>query len=417
VVTLDELHGMKGFSRRAEPGTVTFLPEPDRRPRFATIISVDDHVVEPSHVFEGRMPCRLAERAPRIIEHEGAQVWLYEGTLQPNLGLNAVAGRPLAECGFEPTRFDHMRPGAYDIDARVRDMDINGVYASVCFPSALPGFAGWRLQQLTTDRQLALAVVRAWNSWHLEEWAGTHPGRIIPCQLPWLLDVDLAADEIRANADRGFKAVTFPEAPDKLGLPTLHSGYWEPFMRACEETETVICLHVGSSSVVPSTAPDAPVDCIGVLFFGYAMFAAVDWLYSKIALDHPAIKICMSEGGIAWVPGLLDRLDHVSRYQTLYGTWDGIDTSPADLLRRNFWFCAIEDPSNFQLRHRIGIEHVLVESDYPHLDSTWPNTQQLVYDQIGSFPDHEVRQICWENASRLFRHPVPPAVQADPEAF
>ncbi len=417
MVTMDELHGMKGFQRRAEPGTVTFLPEPARRPRFATIVSVDDHVVEPAHVFEGRLPAGLAARAPHIVEDDGAQFWEFEGSRQANLGLNAVVGRPLLECGFEPTRFDHMRPGAYDIDARVRDMDINGVYASVCFPSALPGFAGQRLQMVSKDLDLSLAVVRAWNDWHLEEWAGTHPGRIIACQLPWLHDPDLAADEIRCNAARGFRAVTFPEAPEKLGLPTLHSGYWEPFMAACEETGTVVCLHVGSSSQVPSTAPDAPVDCVGVLFFGFAMFAAVDWLYSFIPVRHPEIKICMSEGGIAWVPGLLDRLDHVRRYQALYGTWDDIDISPAEVLQRNFWFCAIEDPSNFRLRDRIGVGHLLVESDYPHLDSTWPNTQQMVWDQIGSFPPEEIRQICWENASRLFRHPVPPEVQADPDAF
>jgi predicted TIM-barrel fold metal-dependent hydrolase len=291
------------------------------------------------------------------------------------------------------------------------------VYASVCFPSALPGFGGQRLQLLSKDLELSLAVVRAWNAWHLEEWAGTYPGRIIACQLPWLHDPVVAADEIRANAERGFKAVTFPEAPEKLGLPSLHTGYWEPVMAACEETGTVVCLHVGSSSQVPSTAPDAPVDCVGVLFFGYAMFAAVDWLYSKIPVRHPDIRICMSEGGIAWVPGLLDRLDHVERYQALYGTWDGIDISPAEVLRRNFWFCAIEDPSNFRLRDRIGVGHLLVESDYPHLDSTWPDTQQMVHDQVGSFAPEEIRQICWENASRLFHHPVPPEVQADPDAF
>jgi hypothetical protein len=147
------------------------------------------------------------------------------------------------------------------------------------------------------------------------------------------------------------------------------------------------------------------------------MFAAVDWLYSRIPVRYPDIRICMSEGGIAWVPGLLDRLDHVERYQTLYGTWDGIDISPAEVLKRNFWFCAIEDPSNFRLRDRIGVGHLLVESDYPHLDSTWPDTQQMVRDQIGSFGAEEIRQICWENASRLFHHPVPPEVQADPDAF
>jgi predicted TIM-barrel fold metal-dependent hydrolase len=419
VVTLDQLHQMEGFTAGAQgrPRTVTFLPEPERRPRKYTLISSDDHVVEPPDLFEGRVPARFADRAPRIVENdEGRQIWHFEGT-QPNVGLNAVVGRPVLEASFEPTRFDEMRKGAWDIEARIHDMDLNGIYASLNFPSALPGFGGQRLQLLSKDRELSRAVVRAWNDWHIEAWAGPHPDRIIPLQVPWLLDPEEAAAEVVANAARGFKAITFPEAPEKLGLPSLHTGHWDPLMAACADTGTVVCLHIGSSSSAPSTAPDAPPDVIGVLFFGYAMFTAVDWLYSRLPVRFPDLRICLSEGGIAWVAGLLDRLDHVGRYQELYGTWTGIDLTPAEVLQRNFWFCAIEDPANFQLRDRIGVDNLLVESDYPHLDSTWPNTQQVVDEAIGSFPADDVRKITWENAARLFRHPVPEAVWRDPESF
>jgi predicted TIM-barrel fold metal-dependent hydrolase len=398
------------------PRTVTFLPDPEPAKRLFTLISVDDHVVEPRHAFEGRIPAKWGDKAPHIVEEEDGDVWHYDGVRRADVGLNAVVGRPIAEASFEPKRFDEMRKGAWDIDARIRDMDLNGVYASVNFPSGLPGFAGQRLQ-LGHDPELGLAVVRAWNSWLLEEWAQAYPERIIPCQVPWLLDPHVAADEVRANADRGYKAITLSEAPEKLGLPTLHSGYWDPLMAACEETETVVCLHVGSSSSTPSTAPDAPSDTVGVLFFAYAMFAAVDWLYSRIPVRFPNIKICLSEGGIAWVPGLLDRLDHVGRYQELYGTWQGIELTPAEVLMRNFWFCAIEDPTTFRVTDRLGAENLLVESDYPHLDTTWPNTQQIVSESISGLSDDAIRKISWENASKLFRHPVPPEVAADPNAY
>src|SRR6202035_4078653 len=114
--------------------------------------------------------------------------------------------------------------------------DINGVYASLNFPSFLPGFAGQRLQLTTKDPELAMAAVRAWNDWHLEEWAGPYPDRIIPCQIPWLLDPVIGAGMIRDNAARGFTAVTFTEAPSRLGLPTIHSGHWDPLLEACAET-------------------------------------------------------------------------------------------------------------------------------------------------------------------------------------
>ena len=192
-----------------------------------------------------------------------------------------------------------------------------------------------------------------------------------------------------------------------LGLPSLHTGHWDPLMAACAETGTVVNLHVGSSGTSPSTSDDAPADTVGVLFFGYAMFAAVDWLFSRIPVRFPDLRICLSEGGIGWVPALLDRLDHMRSYSDMYGTWDGIELTPAEVLQRNFWFCAIEDPSAFALRERIGVEHILLESDYPHCDSTWPDTQEVIAREIGHLPPEDVRRITWANASELYRHPVP----------
>ncbi len=399
------------------PRTVTFLPEPPRAERKYTVISADDHIVEPPHVFEGRVPHKYAERAPRIIEKDdGTETWVYDGTELPNVGFNAVVGRPVDEWRMEPTRFDEMRRGAWDIDRRIADMDLNGIYASLNFPSFLPGFAGQRLQQVTDDAALAMAALRAWNDWHLEEWAGRYPERIIPCQIPWLLDAEVGATMIRENAARGFKAVSFSEEPSRLGFPTIHSGYWEPFFRACEETGTVINLHIGSSGSSPATTPDAPADVAGVLFFAYAISAAVDWLFSLAPVRYPDLKICLSEGGIGWVPALLDRLDHMGSYSQMYGTWQS-DLTPSEVLCRNFWFCAVEDQSAFALRDRIGIDHILLESDYPHCDSTWPNTQRVIDEEIGGLPAEDIKKMTWENASILYRHPVPDAIQRSPDAF
>ena len=317
-------------------------------------------------------------RRRAIVESDdGTQAWLWNDQLLPNVGFNAVVGRPVREHSMEPTRFDEMRRGSWDVTARLDDMDINGVWASVCFPSFLPGFVGQRLTLWPHDEDLAFAMMRAYNDWHLDAWCAADPDRFIPNQIPWLRDPARAADEIRRNAARGFKAVTFTEAPHLMGLPSLHTGHWDPFFAACEETETVVCLHVGSSGTTPTTAPDAPPVTVGVLFFGYAMFAAVDWLYSKVPVRFPRLKICLSEGGIGWVAGLIDRIDHIHRHgdEILDDTWRGIEPSPSDVLRRNFWFCAIDDESSYANRHVIGVDNILVESDYPHSDSTWPDTQ------------------------------------------
>ena len=148
--------------------TAVLLPDPAPREVHVTVISVDDHVVEPPHMFEGRLPAALQQGAPRVIETEsGRQVWQFDGQVFTQVGMNAQAGRD--DVTMEPTRFDEMRPGCYQIDARVKDMDINGVWASLNFPSMITGFCG-RVFSACSDPELGHAVMRAWNDWLFEEW-------------------------------------------------------------------------------------------------------------------------------------------------------------------------------------------------------------------------------------------------------
>jgi predicted TIM-barrel fold metal-dependent hydrolase len=347
--------------------------------------------------------------APRVIEDDdGTQAWHFDGNRYPNIGLNAVVGRPKEDWSMDPARFDEMRPGCYDIDARVRDMDLAGIWASVCFPSLIAGFCGAVFARCS-DPDLGLACMRAWNDWHHEYWAGTHRDRIIPLQITWLSDPQIAAAEVRSNAERGFKAVSFAEMPAQLKLPSLHTGHWDPFLEACAETSTVICLHTGSSSWAPLPSYDPPFELFPTLFPVNAFLTAADWLWSGVCLRFPDLQIALSEGGIGWVAMLADRADYVLAHSgsgSESGHWSG-DLKPSEVLRRNFWFCSIDDPSAMEQRHRIGIDHIMVESDYPHADSSWPDTQAVLAATLGTLPEDEVNAITHGNAARLFRHPLP----------
>ena len=374
------------------------------------IISVDDHLIEPPDLFEGRMPEALVDRAPKIVEFEnGQQAWVYEDQLFANVGLNAVVGRPREEWSMEPARFDEMRPGCFDIHERIKDMDTGGILASVCFPSLIAGFCGAVFSR-SKDPELGLACVRAWNDWHLEYWAGTYPGRMIPLQIPWLKDVEVAAEDVRRNAERGFKAVSFAELPAKLDLPSLHSKYWDPFLAACEETGTVICLHTGSSGWAPIPSPDPPFELFPTLFPASSLVAATDWLWSRVCLRFPGLKIAMSEGGIGWVAMLADRADYVLDHSASgqeSRSWRG-DLRPSEVLGRNFWFCTIDDPSSVDaVIGRMGPDHIMVESDYPHADSTWPNTADCIKTNFGHLPEEIIRKVTVENAAALFGVEIP----------
>jgi len=365
------------------------------------MISVDDHLVEPPTMFDSHIPERFRDRAPRIVrQDDGADVWTFEGAVIPNIGLNAVAGRPKEEYGIEPTAFDEMRPGCWDINERVNDMNGGGLLASMCFPS-FPGFSA-RLFATCADRDLALAVLRAYNDWHVDEWCGAAPGRFIPMGIPVIWDAELAADEVRRLSAKGVHSLTFTENPSTLGFPSFHSDYWDPLWRALVETDTVMSIHLGSSGKLAVTAPDAPIDVMITLQPMNICQAAADLIWSRVIKEFPTIKIALSEGGTGWIPYFLDRLD---RTYDMHHLWTGQDFGgkfPSEVFREHFLTCFIADPVGIQLRHDIGLDNIAWECDYPHSDSSWPTAPEELALVAAEVPDDELNKITHENAMRWF---------------
>jgi predicted TIM-barrel fold metal-dependent hydrolase len=389
------------------PATRPLLPDPEPREVKYTLISVDDHLMEPPDTFEGRLPSRLQDRAPRVIEtEEGHQVWTFEDTPYFQVGFMCVAGRPREDHRIEPARFDEVRPGCWRIKDRVKDMDIGGVWASLNFPSGVTGFGGTLFSE-ARDPELGLACVRGWNDWLFDEWYSPFPERVVPLGITFLADPEKGAEEIRRNAARGFKAVTMPEQPHRLGYPAVFDPHWEPIVRACAETGTVLSLHVGSAGF-PSMPPGAPMLELGATMFQAEAFtSAAQWLWSGWPARYPELRITMSEGGIAWVAGLIDRVDNIMSRSGYGQGWPDKKHPPSEVLRRNFWFCMIDDPSTLSTRHAIGVENIMAESDYPHGDGTWPDTQPVLARLLEGVPDEEARMITHRNAARLYDHPLP----------
>ena len=297
------------------------------------LVSVDDHVVEPPDLFEGRLSSKAQERAPFVTKLEGGRdVWMFEGNALPNVGLNAVAGRVPEEYGLDALSFDQMRPGCYDIHERIRDMNVNGVLGSLNFPS-LTGFCG-QLFSTCEDKDIALELVQVYNDWHIDTWCGTYPGRMIPLAIPPIWDVDLMAAEVRRTAEKGCHAVTFSENPEKLGLPSFHSDYWDPFWQACCDTDTVVCMHIGSSSTLVSTSSDAPIDTLITLQPMNIVLCAADLLWSPVLRKFDKLRVALSEGGIGWVPYFLERVDYTYQHHNTWTNQDFGDKLPEPGLQR-----------------------------------------------------------------------------------
>jgi predicted TIM-barrel fold metal-dependent hydrolase len=389
--------------------TVTFL-EPVQEPLFCPIISVDDHLLEPPDLFEGRLPEKFADVAPRMVFDEvGLPWWHIDGTEIPNRMINGAAGRVIAEWGPCGSTFDEFRRGVWDPKMRVHDMDFVGVWASLCFPSEVWGFSGTRFSQVS-DPEFGLACLRAYNDWVLDEWCAAAPERFIPCQLPWYGDVEVAAAEIRRNAERGFRSVSFSENPEGRGYPNVYDRWWDPFFRACAETGTVINLHVGTSGSTRFPCSSTTMAAAVALFPESGIESLVDWIFARVPLRFPDIKIALSEAGVSWVPMVLERLARADRQRgSAMNDWPADAPSPQEIALRNFWFTSIEDPSAFRALDIIGEDRVMVETDYPHYDSTWPDCQSMVASELAHLDPAVIRKVCFENAARLYRHPFPPA--------
>ena len=369
------------------------------------LVSVDDHVVEPPDLFERHLPAEYKDIAPHIVrKDDGADVWQFLEFEVPNIGLNAVAGRPPEEYGIDPTSFEELREGCFDIEKRVLDMNANGVLGSLCFPS-LPGFAG-RLFAALQDKEAALALARAYNDWHIDEWCGTFPGRFIPLSVPTIWDPETMAAEIHRVAEKGCHAVTFPENPEPLGLPSLHSDHWDPFWKACSDEGTIVCMHIGSSSKLVTTAADAPIDVMIVLQPMNIVQAAADLIHSPVFKKFPDVTVALSEGGIGWVPYFLERLDHSYR---VHKAWTGADFGskmPSEVFLEHVVLCYISDAVGVRLAREIGVDRITVEIDYPHSDTTWPRAPERLMDEFegSDLTDGEIDKITHLNAMEHFSY-------------
>ena len=199
-------------------------------PEDLVLVSVDDHICEPAGMFDAHVPDAFRDRAPRVVDEEnGSQQWYYGDIRGRNLGLNAVAGKSPEYFNVDPLRYEHMRPGCYDVHERVRDMSAGGQLAGLNFPN-WTGFSGQVLNQ-GPDRDVNLVMIKAYNDWHVDEWCGAYPERFIPCGILPLFDVEEAAREVHRLAAKGCHAVTFSENPAGLGMPSIHTDAWGSTVR------------------------------------------------------------------------------------------------------------------------------------------------------------------------------------------
>jgi predicted TIM-barrel fold metal-dependent hydrolase len=383
------------------------------------IISMDDHLIEPPHLWQSRLPAKYRDEGPRVVvaprgefELDGANYrevpgtgpemaawWHYEDHIYQLKYTIACPGVPPEKVDPIGVTFEDIAPGCYQPKARIADMEQNHVEASLCFPN-YPRFCG-QLFAERKNKELSKLCVEAYNDFMVEEWCGDSGGRLIPlCVVP-LWDVELAAAEIRRNAARGVRAVAFSELPSWLGLPSIPSGEWDPFLEACEETGTLICMHIGSGTKLVTPSPESGAMVKMGTICCNTLASLCEWIFSGKLDRFPKLKLLWAESQIGWIPYVIERLDDAYKTHRWAQTEYRLPNPPSFYYYRNCFGCFFKDNVGIELIDKVGVENILFETDYPHQDGTFPRSKQVAEQTFGHLDDDAVYKIARGNAIRL----------------
>jgi predicted TIM-barrel fold metal-dependent hydrolase len=367
------------------------------------IASVDDHIIEPPTMFDAHVPKELLSQMPQYSKDDKGQGfwnWAPEGKRTYNVGLNAVVGRPKAEYGIEPENIDQMRKGTWDAKARIDDMNVSGIFTSVCFPTFIGFDGGWLWY--AKDKKLAERTVQAYNDWHIDEWCAPYAGRYIPTAILPLWDIDATLRELARLVKKGCRSVTFPSNPSFKGLKPIHDPMWEPFWAFCNEHHVVLNCHIGTGQAPGYASEQSPISAwISSLPMAISADAS-DLLHLRALLRYPNLKISLSEGGIGWIPYLLERTDFTYRH---HGAWVRCDWGgklPSEVFREHFLSCFIEDKFGCRQYQEIGEDIIAYECDYPHSDCTWPTVAEELWDNVKQLDDRIIDKITHQNVYDFF---------------
>lgn len=369
------------------------------------LVSIDDHFIEPPDMYKNHVPAKWADDVPKVVRNaDGVDEWVFQGERSRTpFGMAATVGWPKEQWGFNPGSYTELRPGCFDVHERVKDMNANGVLASMNFPT----MAGWNARTFAEshDKELALVMLRAYNDWVIDEWCAAYPGRFIPLCIVPMWDVDLAAAEVHRVAGKGCRSISFLETPHVQGYPSFLSGHWDPLMKALVEDNVILSLHIGAGFEVIRRPEEAPIDHLMVLACQISAITAQDLLFGPTLRRFPDLKVALSEGGIGWIPFYFDRIDRHYRNQAwLHHDQDFGGRLPSEVFRDHILACYITDPSGLLLRDRIGGDIIAWECDYPHTDTTWPESPEFAWKEFqdAGCRDEEIHAISWGNARRFF---------------
>jgi predicted TIM-barrel fold metal-dependent hydrolase len=363
-----------------------------------TLISSDSHIIEPADLWETRIDPTFRDRAPRLVRTGEFDQWYADGVKFGNIGTNQQAGLRF-EAPDKLTAGGSMNTiplGGVDPHAHIKDMDVDSVAGGVLYPSQ--GLTVYRVP----DSELLSAIFRAYNDW-LADFCKPYPKRLKGIAMLNVDEPPVAASELRRAANIGLAGAMIPLRPMEHRYD--HPMY-EPLWAAAQDLDMPLSLHVGTYRWRPGTNPnDAAQDIVDFTNRECdARNAIAAMIYAGVFERYPTLRVGVVEFEVAWAPYFLARLDNVYTERAvgrkLQRFKDGL--VPSDFFRRNVFISFQEDDLGIQLRSIIGVHNLMWGSDYPHAESTFPKSRQIVERILKDVPDEEKAMIAGANAAQLY---------------
>jgi predicted TIM-barrel fold metal-dependent hydrolase len=346
--------------------------------------SADSHVLEPADLWRRELPPSMRDRGP-VTETAGEREIVYvDGTVvrrDPVAFMEAI--RP---------------PGAHDPAARLADLDEQGIWAELIFPSR----ALW--VHLSGDPALQRECCRVYNDWLHDEIMSRSPRLIGAAMLP-VLDTADAVAELERNVRRGFQTVFLPTATP--AGREYNREDWQPLWAAAADAGISLSFHIGTGAdpVVYRGLGGAITNHV-VSFYG-AQTTLCHLVASGVLDAHPGLHVSFVESGGSWLPAIMERMDEAQRQYGTFFLRPRLPMLPSEYVRRQVHVSFQHGRAALAVAEITGLDALMWGSDYPHLEGTYPDTQAVLADIFDGVPDPIRDAITRENFARLFTVPAP----------
>jgi predicted TIM-barrel fold metal-dependent hydrolase len=366
----------------------------------ATLISSDSHIIEPADLWKN-IETRFRDQAPRLVHEGPCDQWYVAGVKFGSIGINQQAGvrfdapEKLTEGG----RMDTVRLGGLDPHAHVKDMDADSVAGGVLYPSQ-----GLHLYRAVRDSALLCGIFRAYNDW-LRAFCSPYPDRLKGVAMINVDDVDDAVSELHRAGSLGLAGAMIPVTPMARRYD---DPCYDPLWAAAQDLALPLSLHVGTYRWRPDSDFESSIREKDPVEFSCRDYdprkAIAAMIFGGVFERYPKLKVGAVEFDVAWAPHFIARMDYIYNEHAVGFKHRRFRNGavPSDFFRNNVFLSFQEDAIGIDLRSHVGTDSLMWGSDYPHAESTFPKSLEIVERILKDVPEEEKTKITRTNAATLY---------------